>query len=188
MQSDIGRYSGSDIAHRSRSRLSTALVATAIVTMLLVAVQSRMPAWALMAGAGLLVGFVHAIERRPDLSAIGAASMSGTAAGGVAGVTMVLCPLFGPDTLMSIPLVPLVLLVGVMGTYGCLCGFAGGLVAGLMVRQWGQRLGSSEEAVNDRRVLETGSPPPTGQRTLPDTANTGQPQGPPSADQHRADG
>jgi hypothetical protein len=123
-----------------------ALVATALLTMLLVAAQLRVPAWLWMAAAGLVVGLVRTAGRDTDAPVLGFAGISGAAVGTVAGATMALCPLLDPDMLMTVRLVPVVVALAAMATYGCLCGSAGGLVAGLMIRDWRQQRAERDAA------------------------------------------
>jgi hypothetical protein len=89
-----------------------------------------------MVAAGAIVGALRALEGDAGPSVLGIASLSGAAAGGVAGVTIALCPLFNPETLSRVLLIHYAILFGTMGIIGGLCGMAGGLAAGLLVRCW----------------------------------------------------
>jgi hypothetical protein len=136
VDSDHHHDSSIDSSRPSRSRPATALIATAVLTMFLAAALPQAPAWLVMVAAGAIVGALRALEGDAGPSVLSIASLSGAAAGGVAGITLAVCPLFNPETLGRVLLVPYVMLLGAMGIIGCLCGGVGGLAAGLLVRRW----------------------------------------------------
>ena len=146
---DQARSGGRDL-DRSRSSLLTALVMTGLLTAFAAAIRLPVPGWLLMAAAGAVVGAVCAMEQDANAPLVAIACVSGAAAGGIVGGTIAVCPLCDAETVASVRLATFVMVLGGLVVFGGLCGAAGGLAAGLLVREFRQPPPSDEGTTPDR--------------------------------------